>query len=106
MWGVIGSTVSTTGDRVEPPVDLGADTSDGTIVVWGLLWVDAATVTVEAPGRAPVTLATHEVEGWSHPVVAGSFPDDHFAPTDEVSVVARDADGREVGRSTVLDPDG
>jgi hypothetical protein len=45
--------------------------------------------------------------GWSRRVVAGSFPMDHFAPASDVVVVARDADGREVGRnSTVLGTDG
>jgi hypothetical protein len=103
--GAIASTASTTGDRVEPPLDLQVDVSGGTIVIWGVLWVDAASLTVEAPGVAPVTLDTHEVEGWSHQVVADAFPDDHFtASNGTVSVVARDADGREVGRnSTVLD---
>ena len=59
-------------------------------------------------GREPITLGIHEVEGWSYPVVAGAFPDDHFAGVESrVSVVARDAEGREVGRnSTVLSPDG
>ena len=106
MWGAIASTVSSTGDRVEPPLDLAADFSDGTAVVWGVLWVDAASVTVEAPGREPITLDIHEVEGWSHPVVAGAFPDDHFTER-TIDIVARDAEGKEVGRnSTVLGPDG
>jgi hypothetical protein len=104
MSGAIASTASNTGDRVEPPLDLGADTSDGTIVIWGVLWVDAASVTVEGPGGEPIALDIHEVEGWSDPVVAGAFPDDHFAGSGEgVVVVARDADGREVARNpTVL----
>jgi hypothetical protein len=107
VWGAIGSTSSTTGDRVEPPLDLGADFSDGTVVVWGVLWVDAASVTVEAPGVEPVTLAIHEVDGWSHPVVADSFPDDHFPPSGgDVVVVARNADGREVARNTSVLGDG
>jgi hypothetical protein len=101
--GSIAATASTTGDRVEPPLDLGADFSDRTAVVWGVLWVDAASVTVEAPGRDPVTLGIHEVDGWDRRVVAGSFPDDHFAGADgPVSVVARDADGREVARNTTV----
>jgi hypothetical protein len=104
IWGAIAGTASTTGDRVEPPLDLGADFSDGTVVVWGVLWVDAASVTVEAPGRDPVTLDIHEVDGWDRRVVAGAFPDDHFTGADgTVSVVARDADGQEVARNdTVL----
>ena len=108
VWGAIGSTSSTTGDRVEPPLDLQADDADGTVVVWGVLWVDAASVTAEAPGVEPVTLDTHEVDGWSHPVVADAFPDDHFASSSgEVAVVARDAAGREVARkTTVLDGGG
>jgi hypothetical protein len=108
MWGAIASTASTTGDRVEPPLDLAADVSDGTTVIWGVLWVDAASVTVEAPGREPVPLDIHPVEGWIQPVVAGAFPDDHFAGADgTISVVARDAAGQEVGRnSTVLDSGG
>ena len=108
LSGAIGSTASNTGDRVEPPVDLAADFSDGTAIVWGVLWEDAASVTVEAPDVESVTLDIHEVEGWSHPVVAGAFPDDHFTrSTGEGVVVARDADGREVGRnSTVLDTGG
>jgi hypothetical protein len=105
VWGAIASTASTTGDRVEPPLDLQQDVSDGTIVVWGVLWVDAASVTAEAPGKEPVTLDTYEVEGWSHQVVADALPDDHFAGANgPVSIVARDADGREVARNdTVLD---
>jgi hypothetical protein len=83
-------------------VDVQADISDGTIVIWGVLWVDAAAVTAEAPGREPVTLDTHEVEGWSQRVVADAFPDDHFDPDDTVSVVARDADGEEVARNTTV----
>ena len=106
VWGAIGSTSSTTGDRVEPPLDLGADYSDGTAVVWGVLWVDAASVTAEAPGVEPVPLAIHEVTGWDHPVVAGAFPDDHFRGASDVVVVARDADGREVARNTTLLADG
>jgi len=106
VWGAIGSTSSTTGDRVEPPLDLGADYSDGTAVVWGVLWVDAASVTAEAPGVEPVPLAIHEVTGWDHPVVAGAFPDDHFRGASDVVVVARDADGREVARNTTLLHDG
>jgi hypothetical protein len=104
VWGAIAGTSSTTGDRFEPPLDLAADLSDGTVVVWGVLGVDAASVTVESPGVEPVALPVHEVEGWSHLVVAGSFPMDHFGvPSGEVSVVARDAGGREVARnSTVL----
>lgn len=104
MSGALASTSSTTGDRTEPPLDLGADFSDATAVVWGILWVDAATVAVEAPGLEPVPLEIHEVEGWDHPVVAGSFPYDQFAAVpDDVVVVARDADGREVARNdTVL----
>jgi hypothetical protein len=108
VWGAIASTESTTGDRVEPPLDLQIDISDETIVVWGVLWVDAASVTVEAPGVEPIALDIHEVDGWNHRVVADAFPDDHFAGSDgTVSVVARDAEGREVGRnSTVLDHGG
>jgi len=108
LWGAIASTSSTTGDRVEPPLDLQIDVSDGTIVIWGVDFVDAASVTVEAPGSEPLTLDTHAVEGWTHRVVADAFPDDLFASSDgTVSVVARDADGREVGRnSTVLDSGG
>jgi hypothetical protein len=106
MSGAIASTASTTGDLVEPlePLDLlWSDTSDGTIVVWGVLGVDAASVTVEGPDGEPVELDIHRVEGWSHSVVADAFPNDHFAGSGEVVVVARDADGREVGRnSTVL----
>jgi hypothetical protein len=108
VWGAISSTTSTTGDRVEPPLDLAADIADGTIVVWGLLWVDAASVTVEGPGGEPIALDIHEVEGWSHRVVADAFPKDHFAYSGgPIEFVAWDADGREVGRnSTVLSPDG
>jgi hypothetical protein len=102
LSGAIGATASTTGDRAEPPVDVQADISDGTIVIWGVLWVDAASVTVEAPGVEPIELDTHEVEGWSQRVVADAFPDDHFGPDDTVSVVARDADGREVARNTTV----
>jgi hypothetical protein len=107
QWGAIAGTSTTTGDRIEPPLDLGADISDGTIVVWGVLWVDAATVAVESPGVEPVTLDIHDVEGWEHPVIAGSFPDDLFPVfAGEVVVVARDADGNEVGRNeTVLGGD-
>jgi hypothetical protein len=83
-------------------VDVQADVSDGTIVIWGVLWVDAATVTVEARGVEPIELDTHEVEGWTQRVVADAFPDDHFAPDDTVSVVARGADGREVARNTTV----
>ena len=108
LWGAIASTSSTTGDRVEPPLDLQIDVSDGTIVIWGVDFVDAASVTVEAPGSEQLTLDTHEVEGWAHRVVADAFPEDLFVGSDgPVSVVARDADGREVGRnSTVLGFDG
>jgi hypothetical protein len=103
MSGAIASTASNTGDRVEPPLDLGADTSDGTVVIWGVLWVDAASVTVDGPGGEPIALDIHEVEGWSDPVVAGAFPVDHFAGSGEgVVVVARDADGREVARNTTV----
>jgi len=100
------SPASTTGDRVEPPLDLGADYSDGTAVVWGVLWVDAASVTAQAPGVEPVELATYEVPGWDHAVVAGAFPDDHFRGALDVVVVARDADGREVARNTTILGDG
>jgi hypothetical protein len=108
IWGAIAGTTGTTGDRVEPPLDLAADVSDGTIVVWGVLWVDAASVTAEGPGREPVALDRYEVDGWSHQVVAGVIPDDHFTPSDEpIEFVARDSDGREVGRNdTVLGPGG
>ena len=106
VWGAIGSTSSTTGDRIEPPLDLALDTSDGTAVVWGVLWVDAASVTVEAPGVEPVTLGIHEVPGWDHRVIAGSFPDDHFRTTGGAIVIARDADGREVARNTTELADG
>jgi hypothetical protein len=103
VWGAIGSTASNTGERVEPPLDLGADVSDGTTVVWGVLWVDAASVTVEAPDTDPVTLDLHDVAGWSHPVVAGAFPTDHFPRSGAgVVVVARDAGGREVARNETL----
>jgi hypothetical protein len=104
VWGTIASTASTTGDRVEPPLDLAADISDGTVVVWGVLLADAASVTVEAPGGEPVTLDLHEVDRWSHPVVAGAFSNDRFAPgSDGVVVIARDDAGREVARNdTVL----
>lgn len=111
MNGAIASTSSTSGDLLGAPPEpldrLWADFSDRTAVVWGALGVDAASVTVEAPGVEPVTLDIHEVEGWDHPVVAGSFPSDHFAGSGEVVVVARDADGQEVGRNnTVLDSGG
>jgi hypothetical protein len=103
MSGAIASTASNTGDRVEPPLDLGADTSDGTIVIWGVLWVDAASVSVEGPGGEPIELDIHEVEGWSDPVVAGAFPIDHFTGSGEgVAIVARDADGEEVARNTTV----
>jgi hypothetical protein len=105
--GAIASTSSDTGDRVEPPLDLAADFSDGTAVVWGVLWEDAATVTVEVEGAEPVELGIHEVEGWDRPVVAGTFPMDRFDPQVDVAVVASDADGREVARNTtVLGTDG
>jgi hypothetical protein len=107
VWGPLGNIASTTGDRVEPPLDLAASYQDRTVVVWGVLWVDAASVTVEAPDHESVALDIHAVDGWSHPVVADAFPEDHFAGAGEVVVVARDADGREVGRnSTVLRPPG
>jgi hypothetical protein len=106
MWGAIASTSSTTGDRVEPPLDLQADISDGTIVVWGVLYVDAAAVTVEAPGREPVPLGLHEVDGWSHPVVAGAYPLDIAGSRGQMDVVARDAAGREVARNSTVLGDG
>src|SRR5262245_42134973 len=71
-------------------LDLGADYSDGTAVVWGVLWVDAASVTAQAPGVEPVELVTYEVPGWDHAVVAGAFPDDHFRGALDVVVVAHD----------------
>ncbi|HEY7068918.1 MAG TPA: hypothetical protein VH479_02340, partial [Acidimicrobiales bacterium] len=106
VWGAIGATSSTTGDRSEPPLDLAADYSDGTAVVWGVLYVDAASVTAEAPGVEPVTLAIHEVPGWDHPVIAGSFPDQHFRSTGGAVVIARDANGQEVARNTQVLNDG
>jgi hypothetical protein len=107
MWGAIASTSSTSGDRVEPPLDLQADISDGTVVVWGVSYVDAVSVAVEVPGREPVALGLHEVDGWSHPVVAGAFPADLAGPGDRADIVARDPAGREVARnSTVLGSDG
>ena len=58
-----------------------------------------------APDAEPVTLDIHEVEGWDRPVVAGSFPIDHFGPSAGTIVVARDAEGNEVGRDDeVLSP--
>jgi hypothetical protein len=63
-------------------------------------------VTVEAPGVEPVTLGIHEVPGWDHRVIAGSFPDDHFRSTGGAVVIARDADGREVARNTTELADG
>ena len=106
VWGALGSTSSTTGDRSEPPLDLQADYADGTAVIWGVLYVDAASVTAEAPGVEPVTLAIYEVPGWDHRVIAGSFPDDHFRSTGGAVVIARDADGREVARNTSALDDG
>jgi len=77
MLGTIGSTASTTGDRAGPPLDLGADISDGTVVLG------------PAPGRRRLAdrrgtrpLGIHEVEGWDRPVVAG------------------DADGQEIARNS------
>jgi hypothetical protein len=103
MSGAIASTSSNTGDRVEPPLDLGADVSDSTIVIWGVLWDDAASVTVEGEGGEPVTLGIHEVEGWAHPAIAGAFPIDHFANSGEgVVVIARDANGQEIARNTTV----
>jgi hypothetical protein len=108
MQGAIGSTSSGSGSLVRAPSDpleyLWADFADGTVVVWGVLWVEAASVTVEAPDADPVALDIQEVEGWDHPVVAGSFPIDQygFPPSDEVVVVARDADGREVARNATV----
>jgi hypothetical protein len=103
LWGASASTVSTTGDRTEPGLDLQADISDGTIVVWGMLGVEAATVTVEAPGQEAVPMGLHEVEGWSRPVVAGALPVDPFGRRgDEIAIVARDATGREVARDTTV----
>jgi hypothetical protein len=107
LWGASASTVSTTGDRVEPPLDLQVDISDGTIVMWGVLWADAATVTVEAPGREPVPLGIYEVEGWSRPVIAGALPVDKFdGRSGDVDVVARDAAGQEVARNSTVLGDG
>ena len=71
-----------------------------------MLWVDAASVTVEAPGREPVPLGLHEVEGWSHPVVAGALPLDIASPRGQVDVVARDASGHEVARNSTVFGDG
>jgi hypothetical protein len=68
-----------------------------------VLWVDAASVSVEGPGGEPIELDIHEVEGWSDPVVAGAFPIDHFTGSGEgVAIVARDADGEEVARNTTV----
>jgi hypothetical protein len=75
---------------------------------WDVLGVEAASVTVEVPGREPVPLRINEIAGWSQRVVAGALPVDHIAGTRrEADIVARDAAGREVARnSTVLGPDG
>lgn len=102
LWGAIASTSSNTGDRVEPPLDLAADFSDGTTIVWGVLGVDAASVTIEAADAEPITLDIHEVDGWTHPVIAGAFPDTHFAPSSEVAVIARDESGQELARNTTV----
>jgi hypothetical protein len=103
MSGAIASTASTTGDRFEPPLDLQADFSDRTAVVWGVLLVDAASVTVEIPGREPVVLGIHDVEGWDHPVVAGAIPtDDLPSAGGGVDIVARDAAGQEVARNRTV----
>jgi hypothetical protein len=79
------------------PLDLSSDSTDGGTVVYGTVTADAATVTLEAPGRPAVPLELHGVDGWDLRVVASLVAD--IGP--ESVAVARAVDGREVARTTI-----
>ena len=74
------------------------------------LWVDAASVTVEAPGKQPITLGIHEVEGWRGGATRSSPERSRttttplrMEPSTSSPAMRRAGGGR---NSTVLSPDG
>lgn len=88
-----------------PGLELATDTEDGTTIVYGVVPADTASVTFDAPGIQGA-LEFHEVEGWDSKVIAANItadlPSDIAADViDAVTIVARGADGRELGRQTV-----
>jgi hypothetical protein len=91
---------SSTSESFGPPTALAASTVEldgGRTLVYGTTPSEAATVAVEAPGRSPVPLDAHPVEGWAGmAVVTGTVtPADLPAGT---ALVARAADGTELHR--------
>jgi hypothetical protein len=70
----------------------------GSSLVYGTAAPAATTVVLEAPGRPPVELARHPVDGWSRTVVVLAVPTADLAGA---SVVARGGDGAELQRTTL-----
>jgi hypothetical protein len=102
-----GTASGTGGDGTAgpPALALSTDTEDGVTVVYGLVPEGTASVTYEAPGVVG-GLDLHEVDGWDVGVVAvditEELPADIAADVvDAVTVIARGADGRELGRQTI-----
>ena len=72
------------------------------LAVYGVVDASAESLTVERPGAAPVGLYVDPVEGATHDLFVGFLPVD---VGDDATVVARDADGREVGRVALPAPE-
>jgi hypothetical protein len=98
------------GGSEEPPVELVTDTEEGVTIVYGLVHPDAAAVDYEAPG-VEGTIEVHEIDGWDRKVIAvdlsAALPEDPAAEAiGTVTLIARDTEGRELGRhQVVVDPE-
>jgi len=73
------------------------------LAVYGVVDASAESLAVEWPGLPPVELHVEVVEGVTHNPFVGFLP---VYARDEASVVARDADGREIGRVALPAPGG
>jgi hypothetical protein len=91
------------GSAAPPPLEVSTDTEDGVTIVYGLVHPDAAAVTIEAPGLSGVSLGFHDVEGWQRRPFAGQLTEEQIAGVGggEAVVIARAADGRELGRTQI-----
>src|SRR5690606_7661733 len=75
--------------------------------VFGVV-AEGATVTIEVPGRSPVSPDLVALPGWDHQGFVAFLPDLNMPDLDmaEVVVVARGADGQEIARDSqpLMDP--
>jgi hypothetical protein len=96
-------TEASGGGPAAGPVEVSMDQPrDADVVLYGVVAPEVASLAIEAPGRPPIEVTATEVANWERRVFGTSVP---TAEATDAWLVARGADGQELGRQPLLTSD-